>query len=183
MSTELRHPARAIENQSRRTIDTRTYRGAQAETDHHLVIATIRSLELKNQHRKKENRKRWQVELLENQEIRRRWEDESSKVTRDQVMISEEVDEVWQEIRTNITETAEEILDRNTKGCSSKDWFDQEWEEARMQKNLARVEWINTRQQQKRKEYEITSDNGARLCNLATEMDLTIAKLKVNSFS
>ncbi|KAK9744354.1 hypothetical protein QE152_g7847 [Popillia japonica] len=70
-------------------------------------------------------------------------------------MISEEVEEVWQEIKTNITKTAEEILGRTMKGCRSKDWFDQECEEARMQKNLARVEWINTRQQPKRKEYEI----------------------------
>ncbi|KAK9694713.1 hypothetical protein QE152_g33345 [Popillia japonica] len=74
--------------------------------------------------------------LLENQEIRRRWEDESSKVIRDQIMISEEVDE---------TEQRKDVGVR----------FDQECEEARLQKNLATVEWTNTRQQQKRKEYEI----------------------------
>lgn len=159
-----RHPVGNIENQidhimatkgiSKKTINTRTYRGAQAETDHYLVITKIRNLKSTKKYIAKQNIKRWEVEKLENTEIRKKYEEIYTKNIQNQTSNTNKIEEKWTEIKNNIIRTAEAVLQKTQIKTIDKEWFNQECEEARKEKNIARTKWINTKQKEYREDYE-----------------------------
>jgi hypothetical protein len=120
--------------------DVRTYRGANVDSDHLLVVAKMRMKVVKQTGGSRKNR--WDVEKLNHT----RHNDEYKKEMRKKLEIrEEEVDneEEWKNLKESIMDTAETVLGRRTTR-KRKEWFDEECEKRTEAKNQARNRWLKT---------------------------------------
>lgn len=159
-----RHPAGNIENQIDHILatkkiglkvkDTRSYRGAQAETDHYLVIATIKDIELTKKYYSRTSRKKWETDALKNKETLKRYQEKYISNIQGQTDNTKDIEKQWKQLQNNIIKTAQQVLTKKTSKNTNKDWYDEECEDARKQKNMARMRWIDKREEQYRRDYE-----------------------------
>ncbi|KAH0818455.1 hypothetical protein GEV33_004336 [Tenebrio molitor] len=122
------------------TVLAPSYRGANIDSDHLLVVAKMRMKVVKQTEGSRKNR--WDVEKLNY----RRHNDEYKKEMRKKLETREEevdIDEEWKNLKESIMDTAETVLGRRTTRKRKK-WFDEESEKITEAKNQARNRWLNT---------------------------------------
>jgi hypothetical protein len=120
--------------------DVRTYRGANVDSDHLLVVAKIRMKVVKQTGGSRKSR--WDVEKLNHT----RHNDEYKKEMRKKLETREEevdIEEEWKNLKESIMDTAETVLGRRTTR-KRKEWFDEECEKRTEAKNQARNRWLKT---------------------------------------
>jgi endonuclease/exonuclease/phosphatase family metal-dependent hydrolase len=120
--------------------DVRTYRGANVDSDHLLVVAKMRAKVVKQTGGSRKNG--WDVEKLNHT----RHNDEYKKEMRKKLETREEevdIDEEWKNLKESIIDTAETVLGRRTTR-KRKEWFDEECEKRTEAKNQARNRWLMT---------------------------------------
>lgn len=163
-----RHPNGAIENQidhilatkgiMEKTIDTRSYRGANADTDHYLVMAKLRNLKLSKRFKKKQ-KVGWNIDKLSTDDIRNKYDETITKKIQAQKERRTDIEGHWNQLKQIITDTADEVLGDRSNYENSKEWFCQVCESARIKKNVTRMKWINTKAESHRKEYKTARNN------------------------
>lgn len=165
-----RHPSGNTENQidhilatrgiSRKTTNTRTYRGANADSDHYMVMAKINNLEKKKIYKTSRETVRWNLEALADDKIKEKYEEE---ITKNIQIETTEVESHWKQLKSAIIRATQETIGQEKTQKSKNEWFDQDCEVARKQKNAARIKWINTRKEQDRRNYEIARNKANTL--------------------
>ena len=131
--------------------DVRSYRGANVDSDHMLIIAkmTLRKIDIK---KKKTNRIKWKVDELNIDEIRSRYEKEVDQ----QLLKKKETNDIeidWCNIKNSLTESAEKIIGKKYRE-TRKEWIDSECIDAIKEKNIARLKWLRTKIQQEYENYK-----------------------------
>lgn len=124
-------------------IDVRTFRGANVDSDHHLVVARIRQrISVARQRLKKDLRntsvKKYNLDKLRSEGIQLQYAKTMEEKLRS--MEWDDVEKAWNGCRVAIEETAEEILGIEERKRSA--WFDTECKEATDNKNEAYIQMI-----------------------------------------
>jgi hypothetical protein len=123
-------------------LDVRSCRGPNIDSDHHLVKVVVRD-RISIQHNRQPALERWDVEKLQNEEIKRRYAD-SLEVKIINGISSEQpnVNDAWNQIRRNVESAAAETVGTRT-GKKRNSWFDEECQQALDEKNAARLRNLN----------------------------------------
>jgi hypothetical protein len=140
--------------------DVRTYRGANVDSDHLLVVAKMRMKVVKQTGGSRKNG--WDVEELKHT----RHNDEYKKEMRKKLETREEevdIDEEWKNLKESITDTAETVLRRRTTR-KRKEWFDEECEKRTEAKNQARNTWLKTGNQKDLENYKEKRKEATKYC-------------------
>lgn len=139
--------------------DVRSFRGANADTDHFLVMAKIK-LKIIKGNNKRNVRRKWDIEKLRNKETVQKFRTEVEKcLTRRN---KENIEEEWQNIKNCITDATEKVLGK--KRAKRNEWFDEECMEHINMKNQARIKWISTEGEQELNEYKEKRKTATRIC-------------------
>ena len=130
-------------------LDTRVHRGGDLDSDHRLVVVSLRlKLKRKGTHGP---RKRFEVELLKQAERRADYVESIGKCFEDR-MGEGSVEERWKELQKAVVDSAEEHLHRRRP--KQKKWISEGTLEMIEEKRLAFLRWQEDRQNvEKRKEY------------------------------
>lgn len=121
--------------------DVRSYRGANVDTDHFMVVAKIRQERLRNE--TKEKKMKWNTDKLRSKENQEAYIKEVEKQLSKNTNDMNEINEEWNHIQNSIQKGAEKILGVKKK-CYRKEWFDERCEEVIKLKNEARKRWMGT---------------------------------------
>jgi hypothetical protein len=113
-------------------LDVRTFRGANVDSDHYLVIARIRSRISNVRKMRGEKMKRFCTSMLQNQYVSRIQERPVHQPYEEEDSIQTE----WEKCKEIVCKVAEEVPGRDTFQKRST-WFDQECEKASREKNEA----------------------------------------------
>lgn len=147
--------------------DVRSYRGANVDSDHYLVIATakLRKMDLKGQDRKD----RWNIEELKTTEVREKFEIALRKEMEDDREEGTEisVNTKWTKIKKQINYAAQTQLGFH-QTPRQKDWWTRECSKIVDRKTIARMKWLEARSPKSKEEYD----------NIKKESNKTIKQAK-----
>ncbi|XP_055380697.1 craniofacial development protein 2-like [Condylostylus longicornis] len=123
-------------------IDVRSFRGANCDSDHFLVVAKLRQRISKVINKNAFRRTIWDTEkIVENLELRASYQSSmATKLNSWQYSDDEPVSENWSKLKNAVTETAERIIGK--KITSNNDWYDQECAIVNEIKNQARTKYL-----------------------------------------
>ena len=112
--------------------DTRTFRGADCDSDHRMVVGRIK-VKLKSKRTPTQRTSKINVEKLEDANIRREY---ATQITNRFSVLDDEADIglAWEEMKNIVTEVGTEVLGTIRKARRN-DWFDQECEAAARRRN------------------------------------------------
>ncbi|CAH2084447.1 unnamed protein product [Euphydryas editha] len=120
--------------------DVRVYRGANCDSDHFLLVATLKEKTCRIKNTSGERRKKWNTEKLEDDTTVDLYKKEIEKELK-KTIPSDDIDEEWKNIKTSITTAAEVVLGR-MKTTREEEWFDEEYRKALYEKNRARLAYL-----------------------------------------
>ncbi|PSN43121.1 hypothetical protein C0J52_10468 [Blattella germanica] len=149
--------ATAIEN-------VRTYRGASSDSDHFLVGVKIKQkiakiTQIKNTGKKI---KKWNLNKLEESNIKSRYQ-EKLKIKFESNDNSNNIEEVWSQIKDNILDTTEEILGEAIKN-KNEEWYDDDCRAIIETKRLARLKCLQRNTRANANEYNKVRVTAYRMC-------------------
>lgn len=120
--------------------DVRTYRGANVDSDHFLIIAKVKMKIIRNS-KQPTIIKRWNLEKLKGLETKQEY---SQKVKeRLQPFQQNRIEENWEDIKKSILLTTEETLGKKPIHKQN-EWFDDDCKQRIYEKNEARNNWIRS---------------------------------------
>ena len=124
-------------------MDVRSYRGANIDSDHYLVMAKVRARISRAKSEKSQNTKGYNIEALRSKETSEAF---SRKVTQhlQNVQVDAPVEELWQQCSTAVTSAATEVLGP-IRRKPKKEWYDAECTKAVQEKNAARQKWLSVK--------------------------------------
>ena len=106
----------------------RSFRGADCDTDHHLVIAKVKErLAVGNQAAQRFERQRFKLRKFNEPEVRKQYQTEITNrfAALENLNNDEDVNRTWQNIKENIQTSAKESLGLHELR-QNKPWFDEE---------------------------------------------------------
>lgn len=127
----------------------RSYRGTSVNTDHHLLIAKTK-IRIVRDSRSKTINKKWNVENLNNEENKRKYQEEVQAKLKEKER-NHNIEDEWENIKATIIEASEETIKRN-KTKNRTNWFDNECDIIIKKKREARLRWIRS---SKLEDYEL----------------------------
>lgn len=127
-------------------LSNRTYRGANADSDHYLVIARIRARIATVRTQRIERSKKWNIEKLKDPEACKTFQQRANELVREGLRSAdtESVQDVWDGLEKALQGSAEEILGKQAPGGRGK-WFDEECRMVTEAKNEAYRNMVNKR--------------------------------------
>lgn len=143
--------------------DVRSYRGANADSDHYLIMAKLKMRIIRNF--KTQRRKRWKVEKLKIPEIKKEYVQEMENRLKDK---TNDIDKEWNNIKESMLYAADRILQRKEHGWQ-KEWFDEECQRKIDRKNQARNRWIYSRSLEDLLDYKEKRKDATKCCKKKKE--------------
>jgi len=125
-------------------LDMRSFRGADCDTDHYLVIAKVRErLAMGKQAEQSFDRQRFKLRELNEPEVREQYQIEITNrfAALENVNVDEDVNRTWENIKENIQTSAEESLGLHELK-QNKPWFDEECLGFLDQRKRTKMQWI-----------------------------------------
>lgn len=124
-------------------LDVRSYRGANIDSDHYLVIAKLRARISAAKCEKQQEIKGYNLEALKSVTTSTEY---ARTVTQklENVQTNQTVEEHWKQCSAAITASAAEVLGPIHRR-PRKEWFDDECKRAIQEKNVARQKWLSVR--------------------------------------
>ena len=145
-------------------LNSKTYPGADANTDHSLVAARIRS-KLKIVYKGK-NKKHWNTESLkETEKTMAFMEKLEDKIEQQEDQDEKDVERRWQQLKGKIKDTAEEVVGYKTGKRRRKPWITDEM----MDTMKERRKWKNSSTQEGKKNYRRLNNELRRTTDKAKE--------------
>ncbi|CAH1721690.1 unnamed protein product [Aphis gossypii] len=134
-----------IENKHKTIIkNVKSYRGADADTDHYLILIDFRvkmSMEWK---KKQKILEKYEVDKLKNKETLQTYQETVTNLLgRREGFDTEQIEESWIAIKTSITESAEKVI-QLTQRKKTKKWFNDNCKQVIRERNEARIKAIHT---------------------------------------
>jgi len=125
-------------------VDVRSFRGANIDSDHYLLMSRIRSWISNARKMCGSYARKFQSKKLESPEISSAYREKLNEYLVRHID-DDDINEAWMVLKNAITQTASTILDRIDR-VAHKDWFDAECEQATVSKNNAykRMQQRNT---------------------------------------
>jgi len=125
-------------------LDVQSLRGADCDTDHHLVIAKVREgIAVGKQAAQRFDMQRFNLRKLNEPEVREQYQIEITNrfAALENVNDDEDINRTWENIKENIQTSAEESLGLH-KLKQNKPWFDEECLGFLAQRKRAKMQWI-----------------------------------------
>ncbi|XP_072380927.1 uncharacterized protein [Diabrotica undecimpunctata] len=119
--------------------DCRSYRGADASSDHILVIPKLKQ-DLPVKLNVLKDRKRYNVALLKDQQVPKRLENEINARLDEDNLMSDTLEEEWSKIKISMTEAANVFLGNTRAKRKEEVWFDEDCKRAQMLRYKAKLE-------------------------------------------
>lgn len=137
---------------ARLVTNVRTYRGADANSDHFLVKMRIKQPTNNNQTKKRKRIVRYDMEKLGKQENRQMYQqDIYNKITRDKTKTGE-IEKEWKILEEGIKEATEKNL-RQGNILKKKGWINEECKEEISKRKTLREIWLNTGKKEDKERY------------------------------
>lgn len=127
-------------------LSSRTYRGANVDSDHYLVISKIRARIATVRNHRTERPKRWNIGKLKDPESCQAFQQKTEELVKDGLRVADvrNVQDVWDQLEKALDGAAEQILGREALEDRGK-WFDDECKLANDAKNEAYRKMLNKR--------------------------------------
>ena len=127
--------------------DVRTYRGACADTDHYMVVTTMKQKINRNKTNKSTKRK-WDIDKFKNRGTREEYTNKLKRIEEEE----ENTQEGWEKIKTSIEKAAEEVIGWKTIKKRN-NWFDLDCKNIIERKRKERLNWIRNGKSDDREKY------------------------------
>jgi hypothetical protein len=150
-------------NHMRSTIDVRSFRGPNVDSDHYLVGMKLRQTIPHVQRQHTEQNTKWNVIRLKHEETCDKFKNEIALIMTPSQINGDSVEAEWNQIENSVKEVAEKTIGTATQNRRSK-WFDNECEHANREKNEARLKMIQQHTRQNEVEYKRKRKVQQRLC-------------------
>ncbi|KAK9680392.1 hypothetical protein QE152_g39128 [Popillia japonica] len=146
---------------TKKVIDVRSYQGADADTDHFLVIATFKQSQ--NKKRKGDTREYHQIKLNELQEpqIKEKYEKEVEKILAQTEQ--ENIHSRWKQIEDAMTEAAEKTIPQR-KENQKVEWFDEECRIEMIERRESKLKMLQTNKLEDKRKFEEQRRKTKKLC-------------------
>jgi len=125
-------------------LDVRSFRGADCDTDHYLVVAKLREiLAVRKQAAQKYEEERFNLGKLKELEVKEKYQIEITNrfAALENLNVDEDVNMVWENIKENLKTVAKESLGLH-EWKQHKPWFDKEYVDFLDQRKQAKMQWI-----------------------------------------
>jgi len=150
VETQIDHMLTKTKN-SKDLHDVRSYRGANGDSDHFLVIAKCK-IKKGALGTKKAKYKRWKLGEFEVEDVRRKYLNEIEQ-TLQEGNEENSIEEEWKSIKEGVVNAAAKTIGYESKKIL-KTWFDSECEQLIGDKKQARLKWLNKGKPEDRENYK-----------------------------
>jgi hypothetical protein len=127
-------------------IDVRSFRGANCDSDHYLVVAKVRQRLSTINNINTFKKTRWNTDKIsENNEERKKYQDQlNEKLRTIENENSLSVPDLWENIQNSVKTVAEDVIGKTTCNSNDQEWYDQECRDATEAKNEAHKRYIDS---------------------------------------
>lgn len=150
--------------------DVRSYRGADADSDHFLVIADMKQVVPDIQKNRRKTRKLYNLQKLKDEKTMTKLQQEISEQLETEPC-NTNIQEEWKKLETVMKEKTEAILGVK-KEEKRKAWFDEECEKVLKERNIARSQFLTKQTTECKENYEIKRRAVKRLCRRKKRTDM-----------